>query len=472
MHMQQTDPDSLIEVLDKAISDRLWLNILHILDHTGVADIRHFEGALGMTRGILKRRLDILLVSSLDGEALISEIDHSIKRPAEANRPAAVFRLGKGGARILNRMGYNDAHACELKGDIQILHALSMLSVHLAGEKEKEIEIVTDRNLHYSDDRHFRPDHVVTPPAGPKFLIEIEQEANTKLLPRIMESLANRQTFFQSEEAKTYSHIVRMVFNLKEDKVLYRTMRLWGEAMRQQEIISGQRLGFRIMAIPIKRFLTEPEWEENLSGNWREINPKITETQSPEQEALKELPSAVRPKRPLEQSAALLRALDQKFSQSLPPQMKYLDLGLFSVVREIYNGSHGKGKNTYDDIAGVPIVSIHKLRKYLNDDPKLMAILRRRMHSGRIAWTQTNILHRMGIVIRSFLAYHGWRPSRLLDIYPVIEDGRSYTVKVAIGQLPDSEKPHYFEIEDAFAWVMFALFEYAEDIGLGRPEFW
>jgi hypothetical protein len=112
--MQQTDPDSLIEALDKAISDRLWLNILHILDQTGVADIRHFEGALGMTRGILKRRLDILLVSSLDGEELISKIDHSIKRPTEANRPAAVFRLENGGARILNRMGYNDAHACEL----------------------------------------------------------------------------------------------------------------------------------------------------------------------------------------------------------------------------------------------------------------------------------------------------------------------------------------------------------------------
>jgi hypothetical protein len=226
------------------------------------------------------------------------------------------------------------------------------------------------------------------------------------------------------------------------------------------------------MAIPIKRFLTEPEWEENLSGNWREINLKITETQSPEQEALKELPSAVRPKRPLEQSAALLRAWDQKFSQSLSPQMKYLDLGLFSVVREIYNGSHGRGNNTYDDVAGVPIVSIYKLRKYLNDDPKLMAILRRRMHSGRIAWTQANILHRMGIVIRSFLAYHGWRPSRLLDIYPVIEDGHSYTVKAVVGHLPDSERLNYFEIQDAFAWVMFALFEYAEDIGLGRPEFW
>ena len=472
MHMQQTDPDSLIEALDKAISDQLWLNILHILDQTGVADIRHFEGALGMTRGILKRRLDILLVSSLNGEALISKIDHSIKRPTEANRPAAVFRLEKGGARILNRMGYKDAHACELKKDIQILHALSMLSVHLAGKKAKEIEIVTDRNLQYGDDRHFRPDHVVTPPAGPKFLIEIEQDANAKLLPRIMESLANRQAFFQSEEAKAYSHIVRMIFNLKEDKVLYRTMRLWGEAMRQQEIISGQSLGFRIMAIPIKRFLTEPEWEEIFSKNWREIHLITTETQSPEQEALKELPSAVRPKRPLEQSAALLRALDQKFSQSLPPQMKYLDFGLFSVVREIYYGSHGKGKNTYDDVAGVPIVSIHKLRKYLNDDPKLMAILRRRMHSGRIAWTQVNILHRMGIVIRSFLAYHGWRPSKVLNIYPVIENGRSYTVKVEIGQLPASEQPYYFELENAFAWVMFALFEYAEDIGLGRPVFW
>lgn len=129
MHTQQTELDALIQALDKAIPDRDWLKFLELVSRTGVADTRQLQLHLGWTRGIFSRRAEKLLVTTLNGEPLLSQIDRAIKRPTEANRPPAILRLEKGGAQLLRSMGYENARACELKEDVPILHALGMVTL-------------------------------------------------------------------------------------------------------------------------------------------------------------------------------------------------------------------------------------------------------------------------------------------------------------------------------------------------------
>jgi hypothetical protein len=129
MHTQPSELDALIQALDKSIPDRAWLKFLELTSRTGVADTRQLQLHLGWTRGIFSRRAEKILISTLNGEPLVSQIDRAIKRPTEANRPPAIIRLEKGGAQLLRSMGVEKARASELKEDIPILHG------RLDGEK-------------------------------------------------------------------------------------------------------------------------------------------------------------------------------------------------------------------------------------------------------------------------------------------------------------------------------------------------
>jgi hypothetical protein len=52
-------------------------------------------------------------------------------------------------------------------------------------------------------------------------------------------------------------------------------------------------------------------------------------------------------------------------------------------------------------------------------------------------------------------------------------EGRGdYKVSCSWNSTPDQYIQQYRQIERALEWVLSALFEYAEDLGLGKPEFW
>jgi hypothetical protein len=129
-----------------------------------------------------------------------------------------------------------------------------------------------------------------------------------------------------------------------------------------------------------------------------------------------------------------------------------------------------------DEVAGVPMVSIYLLREYLNKHPDLRKSLNQAIHfnQAKVVWSQNNVLHRMGIVIRRFLSYHGIRPSIAMKAYAAIdEESKGYTVKCEVRkELLAGDEQETWRIEQAMAWVLLALFEYAQDLGLGRPDFW
>ena len=164
MHTHQSELDTLIQSLDKAIPNRDWLKFLELTSRTGVADTRQLQLHLGWTRGIFSRRAEKLLISTLNGEPLVSQIDRTIKRPTEANRPPAILRLEKGGAQLLRSMGYEGARASELKDDLPILHALGMVT--LSQVLQKDASVIIDQVIRFGEDRHIRPDIVVVPGWG------------------------------------------------------------------------------------------------------------------------------------------------------------------------------------------------------------------------------------------------------------------------------------------------------------------
>src|SRR5690606_33831267 len=148
-----------------------------------------------------------------------------------------------------------------------------MLSIAHMAARQSDLQVITDKSLPCGDGRQIRPDHQIVPANGSRFLIEIEQQASPKLLPRIMESLANKQAFFKSPESAGIQPVIRMLLNLKPGRDFHKTIKVWKEAMRQVGQTSGQELGFSIMVLPFSVFLSAPEWEQEMSNRWQEIDP-------------------------------------------------------------------------------------------------------------------------------------------------------------------------------------------------------
>src|SRR5512138_2322933 len=270
MHTQPSELDALIQALDKAIPDRAWLKFLELTSRTGVVDTRQLQLHLGWTRGIFSRRAEKLLISTLDGEPLVSQIDRTIKRPTEANRPPAIFRLEKGGAQLLRSMGIENARASEMKEDIPILHALGMVT--LSQVLQKDASVIVDQIVCFGDDRYIRPDIVVVPTTGKRRIYEFEQDASSKLAPRILESITHKDAFFQCSDTSEYSSDVRMVVNVKDGRHFYHTRKVWVEVMCEYIQEHGP-LHFDLYAIPFKKFLQSPGTENTPPQDWKKLNP-------------------------------------------------------------------------------------------------------------------------------------------------------------------------------------------------------
>ena len=135
----------------------------------------------------------------------------------------------------------------------------------------------------------------------------------------------------------------------------------------------------------------------------------------------------------------------------------------------------------------MPYASLYLLKKYLSIR-KLDCALQGALHRGArdTRWNITTINHRMQSVINAFLNAHGWRSDGLLSVYAKVSDwentnSRVFDVKVIIksaeilmsrDDLIVPSKDEVQEIEHALSWGLWSLFEYSNDLGLGRIDFW
>ena len=100
-------------------------------------------------------------------------------------------------------------------------------------------------------------------------------------------------------------------------------------------------------------------------------------------------------------------------------------------------------------------------------------------------WNPTNILHRMQIVVDTFLRYHGWGNRGNLQASPFTPDwraagSRAYQVQATLSKkellLPQNSlvpvSGEIEQLEKALSWVLSALFSHAQALDLGYPPFW
>ena len=473
MHTQPSELDVLIQALDKSIPDRAWLKFLELTSRTGVADTRQLQLHLGWTRGIFSRRAEKILISTLNGEPLVSQIDRAIKRPTEANRPPAIIRLEKGGAQLLRSMGIENARASELKDDVPILHALGMVT--LSQVLQKDASVIVDQIVCFGDDRHIRPDIVVVPAAGKRRIYEFEQAASSKLAPRILESITNKEAFFQCSDTSEYSADVRMVVNVKDGRHFYHTTKVWVEVMRQYIQEHGP-LQFDLYAIPFKKFLQSPGIADILPQDWKKLNPsEYFEDQSLEKEEVLNMP-ALRPATiSMKESVITLRALGRTFRRSVDSEVFSPEYGMLDVVRTIYHESYPLEDLYFENLASFPVASIYALSQYLILQPRLKKLLRRRMtwDRDRAKMSPINVQDQMRKVIHTFMEYHRWQPDEAtLNAYATADREKGgYLVVVTTKKLPHDIEKDSYEIRQSLRWVLQALFDYPEHLGIAPQKF-
>ncbi len=260
---------TLTAALDAAMPDQRWLSILETFVVTGVADASQLQLATALNRDKLSRALERLCNLYLNDVPLLNKLERTIARPGQVKRPPNIYLLAEGGAKLLREQGHK-VRACELKEDTPILHALSMLSIHLAARRSGLV-IETDVNVPYDDEKVFRPDHRIQLADGRFLVMEVEQKASFKLLPRIKESLANRQAFFASEYSRGYLREVRIVFNVRPGKDMRRSLNVWEAAIKDLRDKTGEGLSYRMMVTPLETFLSAPEWGEKTTERFINI---------------------------------------------------------------------------------------------------------------------------------------------------------------------------------------------------------
>jgi len=275
-----------------------------------------------------------------------------------------------------------------------------------------------------------------------------------------------------------------MLVGLPRGRDWFRTLRVWREVCQALAEEVKDELAFQLLALPLTEFLAQPEWDEAISDRWEDLTRQAQQDAQGKSETDKQGLLAIsrsRRRKPGD-DYLLLSALLQRYQENVQderPSAEFLPL-----MHLIYSASHPERREYWVE-AGLPHASIYLLKQYLEAHPDLLKLLQQTTHRGRgrIRWGINTIFHRMQSVANVFLAYHGWRANGLLRVRATDQPdcGRDYGFHAEMsGQLPQfawhqvtgtefSSKQQYLL---ALTWVLWALFEYGEDLGLGTPEFW
>jgi hypothetical protein len=452
--------------------------VLECFAATGLADLSQIMKHTSLTRDKVNRVLE-----RLTSKDLLKTYPRNLSRPDKGGKPSAIYQLSEEGANVLKTLGHPRAHASGLNDDTTTLHRLAMTELHLAASRAG-IEIRTDRPLPYND-TELRPDHQIMLPDGNVLFFEIEQKASAAILRRIVESLQHKQDFFASRAHPNVLPEVRMLLYLKRNKEWEKTVKVWDRALGVVKENAKGKLNFRLFAVPLHEFLEKPDWETERELFWKEVLPPQPQTAMAVAEP-KDLPTLMQ--RTAREDRLVLRALWQDFAERIQPGMGLpkADPEFFQLMQLIYSASHDEQQPLIDQ-AGTPHASLYLLRRYL-EMKQLHGRIRTELHRGErdTRWNITTILHRMQGVANVFLTAHGWRAYGLLLVQASANDMKTretrvfdMLVKIRNAQIlmnrddlvmPDAKEVQ--AVEQALSWVLYALFAYSEELGLGSLSYW
>ncbi len=278
---------------------------------------------------------------------------------------------------------------------------------------------------------------------------------------------------------------VRMLLHLKRNKEWEKTLKVWERALDVVKENAKGKLYFRLYAIPLQEFLEKPDWETERELFWKEVLPPQPQTALAvaEPQGLSTLLQ-----RSAREDRLVLRALWQDFNERIQPGMKHLkaDPEFFQLMQLIYMASHDEQLPVIDQ-AGTPHVSLYLLRRYL-EMKNLHKRIYSELHRGErdTRWNITTILHRMQGVANLFLNAHGWRAYGLLlvqssandmktretRVFDVLVKIRNEQILMSRDDMVVPSKEEVKGMEEALSWVLYALFAYSEELGLGGLSYW
>ena len=272
-----------------------------------------------------------------------------------------------------------------------------------------------------------------------------------------------------------------MIVNPSSKQQLRKIFDLWRDVFETLESDGGKPLGFQLHGIALSDFLLQPEFTAEVSSRWHNLSVRDSKPNraSESQETHSSRRTQKAPPIPLSsaEDLVLLQAYQQAYEED-PRNARSPDKSFLAVMELIYAATYSYG--IFQRVEQPPDELIHLLRVYLEIHPDLRNKLRFAMHhaNSRMLWSQNTILHRMQRVIDAFLIHFGWGQSQTLKVestmdnsgIPAITHGPFYVT--ASYKTATQEWESNLHKSTALAWVLWALFEYADQIGLGRPDYW
>jgi hypothetical protein len=461
----------LIGELDKNLAPETWRQILQVFVPTHVADSLQIQQYVGLDREKFRRVMDKLQNAALGLPPIFHQLDHSITRPGVRGRRPGIYLLGETGALLLNELGYPDVHPCRLNTDLAISHALAMLDIHQTAMREN-IPINTDCTIEFGDHQNLRPDHQINLPDGQFLIYEIEQVANKDTLTRIRESLTNKHSFFDSAQATAYLREIRMLLNLAPNSKESRdTIQRWARVYRA--LSDEEELGFALFSMPLGEFLINPDWSPSPSDRWVNLSISSGESITEAGTTIQVPVFAYSDEHSAYDDCIVVNAADQEYKTRVLPGKPKPDFGLFKLAIDIYDASHAK--SNYWALAGIPYASINMLKILLEKREDLLKKLNKCMNQGRHGESPVVVVHHMQGVIDCFLNYYAWESGSILRAEAINRGYESHpfgiVVNTYVAPSPGDGWENKSEIDVALAWVLSALFKYAEQIGLDKPRF-
>jgi len=484
--LDSTTIKTLIETLDNQVTAGSWRQLLELLAPTGVADMLQFQDALSLTRDKVRRLIEQVKACHGSLPPIIDPVQQSTQRAGIRGRTPIIYRLGPSGAAILRMLGNKAAHATQLRGEIEVQHAVLMLDVRLAAQKAG-LTVVTDQELPYGNNRCLRPDNQVQLPDGSVALFETEQSAQPAHMRRITESIKNKNAFFSSSRTNKVLADIRMLLNVARGPDWDRTVKIWRQVC--DVVAQGQPLPFRLYAMPTGEFNSNPDWGSVPDpARWQELTNRPSQVLATKSERVSAPPQLLR--QSPEEDRLVIIALWQHFlenGRAQLPKATQPNPIFFETMQIIYTASHQEQGDALSQ-AAMPWASIYLLNQYLLMHPALKSDLGRTISRGAtvMRWNVTTILHKMQVVIECFLRYHGWRNGGALLAtagtysYDAI-NGAGFCITVRIirpellmlpGQLIVPSNIDVKQAEEALGWVLLALFAHAERLDLPVCGFW
>ncbi len=471
-----------------------YLPVLRAFSLVGVATFPDLQRATGFTTDVLKRILQRLTQRPPgleEGQHALREMPSQTVFVGQLGRRPQIFRLEKMGAALLRKSGDKTAEACRLSQETEVSHALGFRAV-AAAALAAGLQAEVDKPIAFVQQRTVRPDVVVAPPEGSKYLVEVEQRLQPQTLDRIVEKVRHLRDFFLSPEAQGYAPEVRVLFNVTDSEADF-AQRAWADIIADVAREGKAALPCTFWAGRLLPFLETPAWD-NLTA-FTLLTPAAkpavestglmvrAEEISERSLAMVIIPASLRYRSAPQQvdDQVVLRAYLRVIEADLDRYPTQSDVAFLHLFGYIYGVSH-KWDNYHRFTGLMPWGSLILLRKYLElpAQRRLRVEVVAGLEEIERALAQGGISmachYYTKLIWGRILKYYGMTQGGWLRVW-VVPPFAEYTraemhVLVQLGnwrmhsELKEGADEEGKRLEAALAWVLDVLVVYAEELGL------